>query len=420
MNKNFAGIILAAGEGTRMKSAIPKVLHPLCARPMLAYVLDLAKKLKLSKTMVVVGNKKELLKGLLDEYQAKAVYQAERLGTADALKRAQGALRGSSGNILVLYGDQPLLQAKALKELMQKHLASCASATILTVSMEDPLGYGRIVRDNYARVTAIIEDKDATNEQKNIKEVNTGIICFKKNDLFKAIAKIRPDNAKREYYLTDAIKIMAEGGLRIESLSIVGDMEQAQGINSRQDLAQAQKIMRLRILDKLIASGVSIVDPQATQIDYDCKIGPDSIIYPFTVIEKDVIIGKFCHIGPFCHLRPGTRIEDRAIIGNFTEVVRSRIGKETLMKHFSYMGDAAVGRNVNIGCGVVTANFDGKNKLKTVINDSAFIGADTILRAPVKIGRKAVTGAGSVITREVKAGEVVAGVPARPLNKFAQ
>ena len=420
MNKNFAGIILAAGEGTRMKSAIPKVLHPLCARPMLAYVLDLAKKLKLSKTMVVVGNKKELLKGLLDEYQAKAVYQAERLGTADALRRAHGALRGSSGNILVLYGDQPLLQAKALKELMQKHLASCASATILTVSMEDPLGYGRIVRDNYARVTAIIEDKDATNEQKNIKEVNTGIICFKKNDLFKAIAKIRPDNAKREYYLTDAIKIMAEGGLRIESLSIVGDMEQAQGINSRQDLAQAQKIMRLRILDNLMASGVSIIDPQSTHIDYDCKIGQDSIIYPFTVIEKDVIIGKFCHIGPFCHLRPGTRIEDRAIIGNFTEVVRSRIGKETLMKHFSYMGDAAVGRNVNIGCGVVTANFDGKNKLKTVINDSAFIGADTILRAPVKIGRKAVTGAGSVITREVKAGEVVAGVPARPLNKFAQ
>jgi len=158
----------------------------------------------------------------------------------------------------------------------------------------------------------------------------------------------------------------------------------------------------------------------SSYIDYDCKIGQDSIIYPFTVIEKDVIIGKFCHIGPFCHLRPGTRIEDRAIIGNFTEVVRSRIGKETLMKHFSYMGDAAVGRNVNIGCGVVTANFDGKNKLKTVINDSAFIGADTILRAPVKIGRKAVTGAGSVITREVKAGEVVAGVPARPLNKFAQ
>lgn len=417
MDKKFAGIILAAGEGTRMKSAIPKVLHPLCARPMLAYVLDLAKKLKLSKTLVVVGNKKELLKDLLDEYQAKTVYQAKRLGTADAVKRAQGILRSFSGNILILYGDQPLLQAKTLKELMQKHLASCTSATILTASMEDPCGYGRIVRDNYARITAIIEDKDATNEQKNIKEVNTGIICFKKNDLFKAIAKIRPDNAKREYYLTDAIKIMAGEGLVVESLCITVDAAQAQGINSRQDLSQAQKIMRLRILDSLMASGVSIVDPLTTHIDYDCKIGQDSIIYPFTVIEKDVIIGKFCRIGPFCHLRPGTRIEDRAAIGNFTEVVRSRIGGETLMKHFSYIGDAAVGRNVNIGCGTVTANFDGKNKLKTVIDDGAFVGADTILRAPVKIGRKAVTGAGSVVTKEVKAGEVVAGVPARPLLK---
>lgn len=418
MDKKFAGIILAAGEGTRMKSATPKVLHPLCGRPMLAYVLDLAKKLNLSKTLVVVGNKKELLKGLLDQCRAKAVYQAERLGTADALKRARGILRGSSGNILILYGDQPLLQAKTLKELMRKHLASCASATILTASMEDPGGYGRIVRDNYARVTAIIEDKDATNEQKNIKEVNTGIICFKKNDLFKAIAKIKPDNAKREYYLTDAIKIMAGEGLIVESLCITVDPAQAQGINSRQDLAQAQKIMRLRILDNLMASGVSIVDPQATHIDYDCKIGPDTIIYPFTVVEKDVIIGKFCSIGPFCHLRPGTRIEDRVIIGNFTEVARSRIGGETLMKHFSYMGDAAVGENVNIGCGAVTANFDGKNKQKTVIDDGAFIGSDTILRAPVKIGRKAVTGAGSVITKEVKAGEVVAGVPARPLKKY--
>lgn len=417
MDKKFAGIILAAGEGTRMKSAIPKVLHPLCARPMLAYVLDLAKKLRLSKTLVVVGNKKELLKDLLDEYPVKAIFQSERLGTADAVKRAQGILRSFSGNILILYGDQPLLQAKTLKELMQKHLASCASATILTASTEDPCGYGRIVRDNYARITAIIEDKDATNEQKNIKEVNTGIICFKKNDLFKAIAKIKPDNAKREYYLTDAIKIMAGEGLVVESLCITVDAAQAQGINSRQDLAQAQKIMRLRILDNLMASGVSIIDPQATHIDYDCKIGQDSIIYPFTVIEKDVIIGKFCRIGPFCHLRPGTRIEDRAMIGNFTEVVRSRIGKETLMKHFSYIGDAAVGRNVNIGCGTVTANFDGKNKLKTVINDNAFVGADTILRAPVKIGKKAVTGAGSVVTKEVKAGEVVAGVPARPLLK---
>ncbi len=417
MDKKFAGIILAAGEGTRMKSDIPKVLHPICGRPMLGYVLELAKALKLSKIIVVAGNKKELLKDLLDGYKAKAVCQNRRLGTADAVKIAQPALVSFSGNILILYGDQPLLEAKTLKELIRKHLSAGACATILSVHMENPCGYGRIVRDNYGRITAIIEDKDATDEQKRIKEVNTGIICFKKNELFKAMAKIRPDNAKKEYYLTDAIKIMARSGLSIESLSIVDDLEQAHGINSRQDLAQAQKIMRQRILGNLMSQGVGIIDPQATYVDYDCKIGRDTIIYPFTVIEKDVIIGKFCRLGPFCHLRPGSRIEDRAVVGNFTEVARSRIGKGTLMKHFSYIGDAAVGNNVNIGCGTVTANFDGKNKLKTVISDNAFIGSDTILRAPVKIGKKAVTGAGAVVTKDVKSGEVVAGVPARPLKR---
>ena len=416
MSKNFAGIILAAGKGTRMKSEIPKVLHPLCGRPMLAYVLDLAKTLKLDRTIVITGHGRELLPGILAEYKAKSVYQDRLVGTADAVRRTEGTLKGFSGNLLILYGDQPLLKAATLKKLIQRHISSFASATILTACMDNPFGYGRIIRDNHGRVRAIVEEKDASEEQKRVKEINTGIICFKKDILFKAIARIKPDNAKKEYYLTDAIKIMAAQGLAIESLCISEDVREAQGINSRIDLAQAQKIMRQRILDNFMASGVSIIDPDTTYIEAGCKIGQDTVIYPFTVIEKDVIIKKFCSIGPFCHLRPGTRIEDKAVIGNFTEIVRSRIGQDTLMKHFSYLGDAVVGRAVNIGCGTVSANFDGKNKQRTIIDAGAFIGSDTVLIAPVKIGKKAVTGAGSVITRDVQAGEVVVGVPARPLK----
>ena len=400
-----------------MKSEIPKVLHPLCGKPMLAYVLDLAKDLKLRNTLVVVGHKKELLKDLLNEYKVKMIHQDKLLGTADALRRAQNALKNFSGNVLVLYGDQPLLRKETLKTLTQKHLDTNACATILTANLANPCGYGRIIRDNYARIIAIVEDKEATAAQKSITEINTGIICFKKGALFKAIAKIRPDNAKKEYYLTDAIKIMAGEGLAIESLCISDDVQEAQGINSRQDLAQAQRTIRLRILDYFMTQGVSIMDPDTTTIECGCKIGQDTVIYPFTVIEKGVKIGKFCSIGPFCHLRPQTIIKAGAIIGNFTETVRCAIGEGTLMKHFSYLGDTFVGNRVNIGCGTVTANFDGQKKLKTVIGDGAFIGSDTVLRAPVKVGKKAITGAGAVVTKDVKAGQVVVGVPARPLKK---
>lgn len=417
MNKKFVGIILAAGRGTRMKSQTPKVLQPICGEPMLGYVLDLAKGLKLSHTLVVVGHQRELLQPLLDEYRTKAIHQDRPLGTADAVRRTQNALKKFSGNILILYADQPLLKKDTLKKLIQKHIESSASITILTAHMQDPSGYGRIIRDNYARITAIVEEGEAADEQKRISEINTGIICFKKEALFKAIAKIKPNNVKKEYYLTDAVKIMAQEGLTVESFCLTDDAGQSRGINSRADLAQAQNIMRQRILDYFMAEGVSIVSPDATFIDKDCAIGQDTIIYPFTVIEKGVKIGKFCSIGPFCHLRPGTIIEDRVTIGNFTEVVRSRIAEDTFMKHFSYLGDTVSGKKVNIGCGTVVANFDGKNKQKTVIGDGALIGSDTVLRAPVKIGRYAVTGAGSVVTKDVKSGEVVAGVPARPLKK---
>lgn len=399
-----------------MKSAIPKVLHLLAGRPMLSYVLDLAKELKLAKTFVVVGHKRELLTDLLDAYKAKSIYQDTLLGTADAIKRAESALQNFSGNILVLYGDQPLLRRESLEQLIERHCQSNAAVTVLSAYVGNPLGYGRIIRDNYAQIKAIVEEKDATQEQKNISEINTGIICFKKQLLFKAIAKIKPNNAKKEYYLTDCIKIMAAEGLKIESVSLKGDAREAQGINTMIDLAQAQKIMRERILEDFMLKGVAIVDPDTTHIAPDCKIGQDTIIYPFTIIEKDVTIGKFCSIGPFCHLRPETVIEDKAVIGNFTELTRSHIGQNSFMKHFSYLGDTKTGERVNIGCGTVVANFDGKKKQKTIIGKGAFIGCDTILRAPVKIGRYGITGAGSVVIKDVKDADVVVGVPAKPLK----
>lgn len=399
-----------------MKSGLPKVLHQVCGRPMLSYVLELAKGLGIRNSLVVTGHKRELLKDLLAGYKAKEVYQDKRLGTADAIKRCQPALKGFSGNIIVLYGDQPLLKKDTLQELIQRHIKTKACATILSAYPDNPFGYGRIIRDNYSRITAIVEEKDASPREKEIGEINTGIICFKKDSLFKIIPRIKSDNAKKEYYLTDAIKIMAQNGAVIESVSISQDVQEAQGINSRIDLAQAIKAMRLRILEKFMLEGVTILDPDTTYIEEGVRIGRDTVIYPFTFIEKDVTIGNFCQIGPFCHLRPETVIEDKVTVGNFTEITRSRLGRDSFMKHFSYLGDTIVGKAVNIGCGTVVANFDGRNKNRTVIEDQAFIGSDTVLRAPVRIGRKAVTGAGSVVIKDVAAGTVVAGVPARPLK----
>lgn len=419
MTKNIACIILAAGRGERMKSALPKVLHPICGRPMLGYVLDLVSTLKFKKVIVVLGHQHQEVKKFLKS-GTQVVIQKRLLGTADAVKVAQGALKNFKGTILVLYADNPLLKKETIKKLLNHHIENKLDATLLTAKLEKPQGYGRILRDKYSSICGITEEKDADDYEKDIKEVNTGIMCFNKDKLYDALKYIGVDNRKKEYYLTDIIGIFYKRGYAIDGVGIL-DIEEALGINSRQELANAGKIIQRRINEELMKAGVTIIDPDSTFIGYGAKIGQDTAISPFTVIESNVKIGKRCQIGPFAHLRDGSVIEDDVVVGNFLEIVRSRISSKTLAKHFGYLGDSRIGRQVNIGAGTVIANFDGKRKNITIVKDKAFIGSDTVLVAPVKIGRGARTGAGTVVTRNknVADGVTVVGVPAKPIKRHS-
>jgi bifunctional UDP-N-acetylglucosamine pyrophosphorylase/glucosamine-1-phosphate N-acetyltransferase len=409
----LATMVLAAGKGTRMKSATPKVLHPVCGRPLIEYVLDVALQVGSLKTCVVLGHGIEKVQKHLPK-NVLTVEQKKLLGTGDAAKAAGKFLKNFNGDILVLCGDTPLLKAETIKALIKRHRSTKAVATILTAVVDNKTGYGRIIRSNFAKVVAIREESDCTEEEKEIREINSGVFCFNARVLFENLSKIKVNSRKGEYYLTDLIALFAQQRLVIETVTTTEPAE-AWGVNTREDLAAAAAIMRQRILSHLMLSGVTIVDPLTTMIDSQVKIGEDSVIKPFTVIDHDVTIGKNCVIGPFAHLRSGTRIDDAVEIGNFAEVSRSTVGTGTFMKHFSFLGDAMVGRNVNIGAGTVTANYDGQEKHRTLIGDGAFIGSDSILVAPVKVGKKAMTGAGSVVTRGkvIPDGKIFVGVPAR-------
>ncbi|MDD5254631.1 MAG: NTP transferase domain-containing protein [Candidatus Omnitrophica bacterium] len=415
---NLTVIILAAGEGKRMKSALPKVLHPVCARPMLGYVLDLVKQLKPKKTITVVGHGRHQVEEFLRGARTLVVRQKKLLGTADAVKQALARLSGSSGTVLVLYGDTPLLKAGTVEQLLDAHAKSRADITLLTARMDKPAGYGRILRDKYGSICGIAEEKDADDFQKETKEINTGIMCFNTRSLKEALKLIKPSPRTKEYYLTDAISILYRRGGIIEGV-VLEDAQEAMGINSRKELSVASSLMQGRINDGLMERGVTIVHPPSACIAYGTRIGRDTVIYPFTVIERGVKIGNRCSIGPFIHLREGTTLGNEVVAGNFLEVVRSSVGAKSFIKHFSYIGDSRLGRSVNIGAGSVTANFDGLKKGNTVIGDNAFIGSDTVLVAPVKIGARAKTGAGCVVTRgkQVPPGSTVIGIPARPLVK---
>lgn len=398
-----------------MKSETPKVMHKICGRNMLAYVLDLSRSLKPKKTVVVLGYKHELVAKILPK-NIQSVIQKKLIGTADAVKQALTRLKGFKGTVLVLYGDTPLLKKESVDKLLKYHLENNIDATLLTAQMAKPKGYGRILRDKYASVSGIVEEKDADDFEKDLKEVNTGIICFNKTSLEGALKKVKANNRKKEYYLTDTINILYKENKLVDGIK-VDDIQETLGINSRVELAKANSIMQKRINEEYMSGGVTIVDTASTFISYGTRIGRDTVIYPFTVVESDVKIGKRCFLGPFAHLREGTRVSDNVTLGNFVEVIRSKIGAQVFAKHFSYIGDTSVGAKVNIGAGTVTANFDGRSKHSTVIKDNALIGSDTIIVAPVKIGKGAMTGAGSVVLNDVPDNQKAVGVPARILRK---
>jgi len=398
-----------------MKSETPKVLHRICGRPVLSYVLDMVKELKADKVVAVLGYKQEEVRKVLPK-EVKVAIQHKLIGTADAVKAALPALKGFKGTVLVLYGDTPLLKKDTISKLLKYHNENGMAATLLVAQLNKPAGYGRILRDKLTNICGIREDKDADDFEKDIKEINTGIICFNKQSLSSVLGRIRANNRKKEYYLTDAVTLLYNSGKLVDGIKIA-DINEALGINSRVELAKANSIMLARINEKLMLEGVSIVDPSSAFISYGVKIGRDSVIYPFTVIESSVKIGKRCSIGPFAHLREGTIIENDVVLGNFFEAVRARVGAGTWAKHFSYLGDAKLGKGVNIGAGTVIANFDGRSKQFTTIKDKAMIGSDTVLVAPVVVGKNSMTGAGSIVTRDVADRTVVAGVPARVLKR---
>jgi bifunctional UDP-N-acetylglucosamine pyrophosphorylase/glucosamine-1-phosphate N-acetyltransferase len=384
---------------------------------MFLYTLDLVKKYKAKHIIAVLGHKHKMLKEYLPG-GIKVVIQKRLLGTADAVRCTNRFLKAFKGTVLVLYADHPLFKEETIRKLIKHHLRNNCDVTLLTAKTYNPAGYGRILRDEYGNICGIIEENQANEFQKEIKEVNLGAICFNRRYLFKVLRQVKQDSRKKEYYLTQAIKLLYKQGALIESVKIA-NLDEAMGINCYSDLVKANQFMRKKICENLTNQEVKIVDPGSTFIDWDVKIGKHTVIYPFTIIDSGVKIGKYCSIGPFCHLRPGTTIKDKSQIGNFSELVRSKVGNRTRIKHFSYIGDARIGQDVNIGAGTVTANFDGKKKNITIIKDRAFIGSDTVLVAPVKIGKSAVTGAGCAVTKNknVPDGKVVTGVPARILNK---
>ncbi len=417
---HFKAIILAAGRGVRMKSDTPKVLHKVAGRPVLEYVLDITKALRSLTTYVVVGHGANEVKKSVGN-SVHYVLQDKLLGTGDAVRRAGPFLKNFNGTVLVLCGDTPLLETVIVSRLLAKHQQLKAAATVLTAIVKEPYGYGRIVRDRLGNFGAIREHKDASENELKINEINVGVYCFKAQALFNTLKSVKLNPKKKEYYLTDVIELLLAKEETVATVT-TDDETAGFGVNTREDLAQAEKVIRTRILKKLMADGVSIIDPATTYVEAGVKIGHDTVLYPCTFIEGDVTIGKKCQIGPFAHLRPGTRIADNATIGNFTEVSRTKVGRNVMMKHFSFLGDATVGNDVNIGAGTITANYDGKDKNKTVIGDGAFIGSDSILIAPLTIGKKAMVGAGSVVARgkNIPAGMLAVGVPARVIKKVAK
>jgi bifunctional UDP-N-acetylglucosamine pyrophosphorylase/glucosamine-1-phosphate N-acetyltransferase len=437
----LAVVVLAAGKGKRMRSELPKVLHPLLGAPLLEHVLKKGEALAADLLVVVIGHGRDEIQAAFEGRGIIWAVQEEQLGTAHAAHvGVEAALEaclpgtaprpadGPSGDprgtveadleVLILNGDLPLLEEATIRRLLEHHRQSAADVTILTCEKRDPTGFGRIIRESDGTLCGIIEEPDADVATRAIREVNVGTYVFRTSAFRRFYQAIGRTNRQGELYLTDVVVEAARAGRRVETTSAGDESETAQ-VNSRLELAAAGEILRRRLLEEYMEAGVTIDDPLTTYIEVGVKIGPDSRIRPFTVISSGVEIGRGCEVGPFAHLRPGTRLEAEVRIGNFVEVKNSRLGRRTKAQHLAYVGDGEVGEDVNIGAGTIFANFDGKVKSKTVVKDRAFIGSGTVLVAPVTVGEGAVTGAGAVVLRHrhVADGEVVAGVPAKPLKK---
>lgn len=435
MNQDMAAVILAAGKGTRMKSSKAKVLHEIAGQPMLFYPLQEARKAGFDRLEVVVGHQADTVKGAVADADVDFVEQTEQLGTGHALLCAAEAMTDFSGTLLLLCGDVPLLRAETLESLLATHREEGAAVTVLTAQMENPTGYGRIIRDGET-VLRIVEEKDALAEEKQVREINTGTYLFDAKFVFEALRGLGKENAQGEYYLTDVVAAAVAAGLPTRGV-LLEDPDEAMGINDLQQLAEATAIMRQRINGELMRSGVTMIDPATVYVDAGVEIaagtllhpnvmlrgttsiGPDCIVETGVLVDdsrvaanvhlkagsiiEGSIVGDDCKIGPMAHLRPGTELAGNNKLGNFVETKKAVFGMGSQASHLTYIGDAEVGQGVNFGCGTITCNYDGVNKFKTIIEDDVFIGSDTQFIAPVRIGRNSLIAAGSTITKDVPA-----------------
>ena len=442
-------LIMAAGLGTRMKSNRAKVLHELGGLPLITHVCRAARSLEPKSIITVVGHQAEQVEKVVIEEigeLANFSFQSKQRGTGDAVESARELLEDSNSLLVLLSGDVPMIRSETLRKLVDHHRNTSSDCSILTVRLENPTGYGRVVRDEQNSFVRIVEHKDATDEQRQVREVNSGIYCFDTRKLFRALRSVKPANQQGEYYLTDVPEILLREGGTVTCF-LHSDAREVLGVNTRAELAEFENLLRRSTIRRLmIESGVTFLDPSHSYISAEATIGRDCVIYPDVSIEGNSIlgegcvirsgaritnsrlgdnvtvkdhsvvvdseIGSNCSIGPFAHLRMNAKMEDKAAVGNFVEVKKSRIGRGTKAMHLSYLGDATIGDSTNIGAGTITCNYDGVRKHETIIEDNVKIGSDTMLVAPVRVGARSVTGAGSVVTKDVPPDSLVAGVPA--------
>jgi bifunctional UDP-N-acetylglucosamine pyrophosphorylase/glucosamine-1-phosphate N-acetyltransferase len=446
----IATVILAAGMGTRMKSKRAKVLHPIAGRPMILYSVETARRLPSDKIFVVVAHQAEAVKKALENQATEIVHQGRPLGTGHAVLQTQAALADFPGTVLILNADVPLITVETIRSMLKTHQDRGNELTLLTATFSDPKGYGRVIRNPDGNLVSITEEADASPAQRTIREINTGFYAANAPFLFSALKELTSDNSQGEYYLTDIVQLAVRRGLKVGAVQ-AQDPEEVIGINTRADLARIERTVRRRIADRHLSEGVTLLDPASAWIDADVTIGRDTLIYPNVHLEGASQIGEDCvihshtrvtncrlgtavtvldscvmtesvleegaRVGPFAHLRPGTVLHKGSKIGNFVEVKETEMGEGSKASHLTYLGDAAIGKQVNIGAGTITCNYDGVSKHKTIIEDEVFVGSDTQLIAPVRIGRGAVIGAGSTITRDVPPDSLAVGRARQEIKK---